>query len=279
MQRSVTLPAFLLAGCMAAGACADSGPELAALPAPAGSALEIGVAAAGEERIKLEAAWATVEGLMAQETLWKNFQTIAAQHTQIYVGREFSTSGMASPAQALAVLRGNNPAYRLSPAQLTLTGTYYDKGADYVGTCTNPTGQTVNCRATFIRQSYSNELVVTHGIRLYVPDGREIASIEIGRQVFDRYNSTSKVRKSCTFNSLAHEWTHTIGKVQNQHWSIVVDTDVSVAQGVPQLSYLFGSVAQCTWLQGERSIGATEADLKACVSKFAAVPFPASSCV
>jgi hypothetical protein len=258
MKRRQPICCFLLLGCVAIGARPAAGQPGAvpSPPPPAMSILTIGIAAAGEELTRLQAAVATLDGLFAQEQLWRNFEIVARQHPRIFVGPSFGTNGTATPAEALALLHGRNGAYTPFPAQLSLTGTYYNQGPDFTGRCRNPAGVEIDCRNTAIRQNYSNLLAVTHGIGLFAANRREIVSIEIGREIFDRYNSTSAVRRSCTFNTLAHEWTHTIGKVQDAHWAVVEDTGVSVAPGVPRLSYLFGAVAQCTWLQGQ---GGTQA--------------------
>jgi hypothetical protein len=273
MRSLATLSILLLAPLVpSCAAAADVHPA----PAPvAPSAFQLGIAAAGDERATVQRASAELDQLLAGQTVWTNFQTVAAQYPKIYVGPSLT----ASPAQALALLRGTDANYVFFPAQLVLTGTYYAQGVDYVGLCANPAGQQLDCRRTAIRQNFSNLLAVTHGIGLFAPNGREIVSVEIGREIFDRYNATSKLRRSCTYNTLAHEWTHTIGKAQNSHWAVVEDTDVPSTGGAPQLSYLFGAVAQCTWLQGEGEIGPGAAELKACAARFSAVPFPNSLCV
>jgi hypothetical protein len=279
MSRLAKLSILLLAPWIPFAATA-SDLQRTPVPAVASSLFRLGIAAAGDERTALERAALELERLLAQPVLWTNFQTISAQYPKIYVGPSFSADGTASPAQALALLRGTNSNYVFFPAQLVLTGTYYGQGPDYIGTCTNPAGQQLDCRRTAIKQNFSNMLAVTHGIGLTTANGREAVSVEIGREIFDRYNpKNSKLRRSCTYNTLAHEWTHTIGKSQSAHWAVVEDTDVPSANGAPQLSYLFGAVAQCTWLQQEREIGAGPTDLKACARKFSAVPFPNSLCV
>ncbi len=273
MDRSRGLSLMLAGAAMCAGATSEAAVQQRA------SAPGMEVAAAGEELTRLRSAWETVQSLMAQEQLWTNFTTAARQHPRIYVGPSFGSDGTLTADEALALLRGRNSPFIFFPALLTLTGTYYDKGDDYSGWCRNPSNQQVTCRATHVAQNYSNLLAVTHGIGLFPDDSRELVAIEIGRQIFRRYTIGSRISRSCTFNTLAHEWTHTIGKDQKHHWSVVEDTNVGVPQGVPRLSYFFGSVVQCTWLQGEGEIGQSEADLKACVARFAAVPFPSSLCL
>lgn len=278
--RSACLSVVVLAGLVAG--CAGSQPSntITALPTSAPPQLAIKVSAAGEEKAKLEAAVATVDALLASQELWDDFAAVAAEYPQIFVGPEYQQSGlptgMTDPAGALALLRNSDGRFHVFESVLALTGTYYNKGDDYVGTCTNPSGAGIPCRGTAIRQNYSNELVVTHGIGLNLPSGRELVSIEIGRGIFNRYNASSTTRKSCTYNTLAHEWTHTIGKNQNSHWTIVVDEAPSPS--APIISYLLGSVVQCSWLKRQGGIGTQGIHLKECVRRFGVNQFNSLQC-
>jgi hypothetical protein len=246
------------------------------------SIFEIEVSAAGEEEAKLESIVATLDALLASESVWVDFETVAMEHPQIFVGPEFRQpgmpDGMADPSAAASLVSGSDGRFHVFSAILGVTGTYYPKGDDYEGTCESPQGARISCRGTAFRQNYSNELAVTHGIGLVSEDARELVSIEIGRAIFDRYNSPSIIRRSCTYNTVAHELTHTIGKDQEEHWTIVVDSDQPVPRGVPQLSYLFGSVVQCSWLQDQGAIGAGDDELRACVRKFGVDRFSSESC-
>lgn len=258
----------------------------AAQPAAAQSRLAIEVSGAGEEKAKLQAIVATIDQMFATPELWRDFATVAAQYPQIFVGPDYQQQGlprgMADPAGAAGLLRNSTNSYHFFSAILGVTGTYYKQGPDYAGTCTNPnkSDDTISCRGTGIRQNYSNNLVVTHGIGMVLADAHELVSIEIGREVFDRYNSSSKLKRSCTYNTLAHEWTHTIGKNQERHVTIVVDSDEKVPKSAVKLSHLFGSVVQCSWLRSQGEIGLKNDDkaLKACVTNFGADQFLSSKC-
>jgi len=244
--------------------------------------IQIQVSATGDEKLKLESVVASLDTLFGSPELWMNFAAVAAQYPMVSIGRDYRQQGMpqgmADASGAASFLRGGHPQTHVFNGILTLTGTYYKKGDDYVGSCTNPSNQTIRCRATAVGQNYSNELVATHGLGLILPSSRELVSIEIGREVFDRYNSPSITRRSCTYNSLAHEWTHTIGKDQQYHWALLVDTGVSTTSNVPILSYLFGSVVQCTWLQRQSAVGAQFDDLLACVRRFGVDRFNSLHC-
>src|SRR4028118_857510 len=126
---------FVLVG-VSIAACTPATPRPVSLAATPSSVAALGVAASGDERTRLEAAVRTVDALMAQDLLWNNFLSVAAHYPRIFVGPDFSADGTVDAAGALALLRGRNNAYRMFPVQVTLTGTYYPKGDDYVGTCT-----------------------------------------------------------------------------------------------------------------------------------------------
>jgi hypothetical protein len=244
--------------------------------------LRLQVSAAGQEKAKLDSVVATLDSLLASPELWKDFAVVVAQYPKIFVGPEYRqqgmAAGMADSAGATSFLQGSDSQTHTFEAILGLTGTYYQKGSDYVGTCSNPAGKSKSCRATELGQNYSNQFVATHGSGLILPSSRELVSIEIGREVFDRYNSASVTRRSCTYNTVAHEWTHTIGKDQQRHRALVLDTGAAVPGGVPKLSYLFGSVVQCSWLQARGGIGTLDSDLRACVAKFGAEKFNSLQC-
>lgn len=241
------------------------------------------IAAADSERTKLEDAVAIVDGILASPKFWADFATVAADYPAIQVGSAYSgggpRAGFADPASALAFLKNAGNKQWIFLARVALTGTYYSPGPDYSGTCTaidNGQRRSIDCRGTAVKQNYSNRLVVTHGIGSYESSGREHVSIELGRTIFARYDNADVKKKSCTFNSLAHEWVHTIGKPQNAHWSIAEDNDIRA--GVTQLTYLTGSVAQCSWLQSKGHIGAGTPALKACVVNYGVDQFKSNQC-
>jgi len=242
--------------------------------------LHLEVSASGEEKSKLDDVIATVDGLLASTGFWNNFALVAAKYPAIYVGPEYKQEGMtpgsADAQGAASFLRNPGSQYHTFAAVVGLTGTYYKQGDDYTGTCTNPAGESTSCRATKYTQNYSNMFVGTGGIGKNLPSSRELVSIDIGREVFDRYNG-STISKSCTYNTLAHEWTHTIGKNQPEHWAITVDTaDKSIPSSVPLLPYLLGSVIQCSWLQNQGAL--QNKDLSSCVEMFGVTKFNSLLC-
>lgn len=258
-----------------------------ALAQPAPSAqprtFELEIAASGDERAKLQDIVNELKTAFSAPGLWQDFVQVTQIYPRVYVGEDYAQTGQkpgyADAAGAADFLRSSASGFPTFRAFIGLTGTYYPKGDDYVGTCTDPSGHKIRCRATKIRQNYSNDLAVTQGVGSIQTGELEQVSIEIGREIFDRYNSTSLTRKSCTYNTVAHEWTHTIGRDQERHWSIVVDTNPpGVPSGTPKLSYLFGSVVQCRWLRDHAQILATPSALQACVEKFGADRFRSSQC-
>ncbi len=240
------------------------------------------VSAAGTEAVNLRAAIAAINDTLAKDVFWERFADISARYQEIWIGPEYRQeglpAGMADADGAVAIVRNTEGAYHRFQSAIVLTGTYYSKGDDYVGSCSNPAGDAKGCRASRFNQNYSNKMVVTHGIGLQGEDGRELVSIELGREVFDRYNSDSVFRKSCTYNSIAHEWMHTLGKNQENHWTVVVDTGRNISSDAVKLSYLFGSAVQCCWLQDEGEIGPSKTELYACVDRFGAARFNSGEC-
>lgn len=244
--------------------------------------LEIEVSAANEERVKLQEIVDTVDKMFSSKKLWHDFEVVSAQYPQIFIGPDYQQknlpTGMADSFGAASVLQNSYGKYHVFQSIFGVTGTYYPKGRDYVGKCYNPEKKEIQCYGTEFGQNYSNKLVVTHGIGLILPDKRELVSIEIGREILKRYNSPSIIKKSCMYNTLAHEWTHTIGKDETDLSSIVVDSDRRVPVKAVKLSYLFGSVAQCSWLQSQGEIGSQEKDLKSCVQRFGVDQFLSLQC-
>jgi hypothetical protein len=280
MKRRFTLfPAVL---CLAACTGQDAGAGIKQATPPT-RFLDWEVVAAESERSKLAEAVATVDDILSSSKFWDDFATVAADYSEIQVGNAYSgggpRAGFADPASALAFLKNADKKHSIFPARVTLTGTYIYPILEYFGTCSaveNGQQKTIGCQGTEYRQNYSNRFVVTHGIGSYGSDGREHVSIELGRPMFARYDKSDVKKKSCVMNSLAHEWVHTIGKPQNGHWSIAVDNEVR--PGVTQLTYLAGSVAQCSWLQSNKHIGAGTAALKACVADFGVDQFRSNQC-
>lgn len=233
------------------------------------------------ERAQLLSAVAEVDRVLASESFWQSFGMVARAQHRIRVGEDYHgdgpAPGYASAEGAIALLRGESGDAQVFSAQVVLTGTYYNQGDEFSGTCLSPDeSRTVSCRATEFRQNYSNMLVATHGIGRHRDDEREWVSIEIGRQVFKRFLSDDPFKQSCTFNTLAHEWVHTIGRAQGDHWSIAVDENL--VQGEATLTYLFGSVVQCTWLGEHGHIAGTPDALLTCVARFGVDQFNSRQC-
>ena len=247
---------------------------------------DLTVAAAGDERTDLQSAVDEARAMVASAAFWTNLKTIASGQGEIWIGPDYRQPGHAAGAAdaggLIALLQGK-AGYRAFPASVALSGTYYPIGDDYRGTCANATGSTVPCRATYFGQNYDNMTVVTFGLGR---DGRnrpgvEPVAIVIGRQVFDRYRGASNMRRSCTHNTLVHEWTHTFSMGDN-HNPVVVDTGPLGAPAssgtLPLASYTVGSVAQCTWLQQRGDIARDAGALKACVAKFGTTAVNSNSC-
>lgn len=172
---------------------------------PTSTPFKVSVSAAGAEKEELSSALSAVNKLMVSREFWNNFLSVVSGYGKVYVGPNYREQGMppgmASQQGALRLLQTphtvpvdpNNTAqkFRVAETIIGLTGTYWPKGPDFTGQCTrtvNGKTDTVACRGTEFKQSYSNEIVVTHGIGPTKPGvelsstNPEIASIEIGRE-------------------------------------------------------------------------------------------------
>jgi hypothetical protein len=258
---------------------------------PVGSAiahntfLQWQVAAVGAEKTNLDRAINTVDALLASTELWSDFDSIAKDYPEIYVGPEYNQAkikaGHADAAGAAAFLRNTGVANQVFPAIVSLVGTNYisdfHSPGFYRGTCTrtvNGAQQSRPCFASHVAQNHLNMEAATYGLGPIPSTGTEDVAIVLGRELFRRHADPDVRKRSCTYNTLAHEWVHTIGPRQNGHSSIAQD---SGAQPV-KLSYLFGSVAQCSWLQTNKHIGDKDADLKACVARYGVGDFKSAQC-
>ncbi len=115
----------------------------------------------------------------------------------------------------------------------------------------------------------------------YIQNGIGENSMRIGRVHYDRYlNGQNLVERSCAFNTLAHEISHTLSKQAGTNLQYIMDTESGRPQpavGVPYASYLIGTVAQCTFLQNQGRI-TTDAQFKSCLQVFGTATFNSNSC-
>lgn len=106
------------------------------------------------------------------------------------------------------------------------------------------------------------------------------ASFALGRRNFARWLSPDPVERSCAVNTVAHELSHLISshptafRLETQP---IRDFDAARRSGQSAVaSYLVGTVAQCTWLQGRGHTPAVE--LRDCVQVFGHRGFNALRC-
>ena len=92
--------------------------------------------------------------------------------------------------------------------------------------------------------------------------------IKLGRLHFARFARGGIVERSCAFNTMTHEISHTLSDRPDQFWMHILDTgDAERAPvGMYEASYLIGAVAQCTWLQSVQRIDSE--DFETCLRTF-----------
>ena len=247
----------------------------------------VAINATGEELSELQDLVDQTERIVTSNLFANNLKYLAGQKNEIFLNanekdnQNNSIVIVKTAEDLLAILKGLNPKFHFHPTILSLTGTYYSSGNDYVGQCQNASGVTINCKAKAFPQNYSNQMVVTHGINKRESLNRETVAIEIGREIHNRYKSSNLIEKSCGINSFSHEWSHTIGE-KDFHLSSISDTNngvlISTEGNIPFASYLIGTTAQCTWLQDVGRIDKSNVALDYCVKKFGIKKFRSNNC-
>jgi len=224
-----------------------------------------------------------LQTILGLPDLWSNYDVVASKYAALQIDSSGGQAITMTPTEAKKLLQEpSSVGYLRRPVHVELVGTYYKSGKPYSGTCTRNDNQgraeTVNCRATQIRQNYMNMNVGTNGIG-WPPrgGGDEDVVIEIGREIFRRHFDADPIKRSCMVNTLAHEWVHTISKPGTAHWSVVTD-DESAPATTPSLPQFFGSIAQCTWLQNEGLVERSAGALAVCVARFGENTFKSAQC-
>lgn len=104
------------------------------------------------------------------------------------------------------------------------------------------------------------------------------ALIQLGRSVLTQWSAAQVLRKSCAINSMAHELAHTVPQKQGEYIDLFTDDGRwwATCRDRALVSYTFGSVAQCVYLQEKGDpLGR---DLKECVKHWGTNQFYSHDC-
>lgn len=104
------------------------------------------------------------------------------------------------------------------------------------------------------------------------------ALIQLGPAVLAQWRAPCALRRSCAINSMAHELTHTIPQKQGAYDYLFTDDDRSWATREHRalVSYTFGSVAQCVYLQQAGALDGS--NLEECVRRWGTNQFYSHDC-
>lgn len=88
------------------------------------------------------------------------------------------------------------------------------------------------------------------------PFPQKTGEIELGHLHFARYTRGDQMERACAMNTMVHEISHSLSDKPDRFWMHILDTgdDDNAPDGTFEASYLLGTVAQCTWLEGEGRI-------------------------
>ncbi|MGE6761609.1 hypothetical protein ACQKGO_26595 [Corallococcus interemptor] len=225
-------------------------------PAP-GPQAYIGGTTVGEQ--KAVSRWLTeTYAILGSESFHNNLKSLASSHPRIWLS---SWERYRSPAQLSKILKLQDPDKPKAwwvPTAVALIGAP-DKDATW-------------------ESGYKGNADAYTGWTGYVEDGKPVSAMRIGRVHYDRYVNGNEVEKSCAINTLAHEISHTLSHAPSQYLEYFLDTGGTGPEkpGEPYASYLLGTLAQCTYLQGKGRIKAEE--LPACLAVFGVDQFKSNSC-
>jgi hypothetical protein len=102
-------------------------------------------------------------------------------------------------------------------------------------------------------------------------------TIRLSTAELKRWRKGTPQGRSCAVNTLAHELTHTISRSADRGVYLFTDRgrDAATQQGQPLVSYVVGSVAQCTMLEAHNALGG---DFAACVRRWGTNLFYSGGC-
>jgi len=101
------------------------------------------------------------------------------------------------------------------------------------------------------------------------------ARITLTTYELERWRTGTPNGRSCAVNTLAHEITHTIPKTAGSGYYLFADRGRKDEPKQALVSYVVGSVAQCTMLENEGALGGS---FPACVEKWGTNGFNSGDC-
>lgn len=237
-MRKVGVPLAIIVACLCSSLPARTTPTTP-------QEVTIDAVSSPAERADLARWIAQSRGVLASPAFLANLKEVAQRHPTISFG---SARGAGPAADLVAMMRLDGTSYRIVPSPVALMGNQYNDGA---------------------LSGHNGESV----------DGALVTSISVGRRHLARFRSADVVERSCAINTLSHEIAHLVSS--STRFSNLVFEDEGrglppVGGATPIATYLIGSVAQCTYLQAEKRIDAS--DLAACVETFGVSAFNSNRC-
>ncbi|MFN3514757.1 MAG: hypothetical protein ACK41C_17060 [Phenylobacterium sp.] len=215
--------------------------NLAEDEAAAGTAFRsVGGTDSGVEQAALESLLSETHAVLRSEAFERNLAALDRRHPVVYANPQRQSL---APSEVAEIVALKKPGARYGRVEVQLVGGRQDPGG-WVHASAGEMGES----------------------------GR-YAGMAIGRGFLELYRSSDVVERSCAINVAAHEYAHTISTTPIWFTHAFTDTTARQAKipnrrhpGTPVASYLIGSVAQCTWLQAQGRIAAS--DVPACVEVF-----------
>jgi len=226
----------------AALAAAVSGVAWAAQAA--GPAVSIDGTSGARERRDLAALVAESMRVLQTDRFRRNLLSLKAEYPRIYLRTARDGTPVYGTVEDIwGIISATAPRHRYVPAPVALVGGTYDETA--------MAGWT----------GYHDE------------KGNALGSMTLGRAHIARWLSRDVVEKSCSINTVTHEISHTVVIGETGFAHALMDEDLSP----PVIgSYFVGTVAQCTWLQEQGRVSAS--DFAGCVRVFGYNRFDTRRC-
>jgi hypothetical protein len=232
----------LLAACVTLASCASSLPHTNSAPAllenTSPFALTIDDKLKAADRATLtEIVNATVQ-VITSDRFAERLAAIEQQQLWLSPGED-----TLPPREVLEIYLGRHPSMRPVPTLVTVTQKLFS-GAPITGLSASPP------------------------IR---------ATIRLSTAELKRWRNGTPEGRSCAVNTVAHEITHTISERADRGWYVFADRGRAAATRAeqPLVSYVVGSVAQCTMLENENAM---DGDFAACVQKWGTNIFNSGDC-